>query len=46
VDINAIASGLVALYDGLTIGKIIGISETHNKKAWNETINAVLSSLR
>jgi TetR/AcrR family transcriptional repressor of uid operon len=46
VDVNAIAAGLVALYDGLTIGKTIGISETYNKKAWNETIRAVLSSLR
>lgn len=46
VDVNAIAAGLVALYDGLTIGKTIGISETFNKKAWNETIKAVLSSLR
>lgn len=46
VDVNAIAAGLVALYDGLTIGKTIGISETYNKKAWNETIMAVLSSLR
>jgi TetR/AcrR family transcriptional regulator, repressor for uid operon len=46
VDINAIAAGLVALYDGLTIAKTIGISETYNKKAWNETIKAVLSSLR
>jgi TetR/AcrR family transcriptional regulator, repressor for uid operon len=46
VDVNAIAAGLVALYDGLTIGKTIGISETYNKKAWNETIKAVLSSLR
>lgn len=46
VDVNAISAGLVALYDGLTIGKTIGISETYNKKAWNETIKAVLSSLR
>lgn len=46
VDVNAIAAGLVALYDGLTIGKTIGISETYNKKAWKETIKAVLSSLR
>jgi TetR/AcrR family transcriptional repressor of uid operon len=46
VDVNAIAAGLVALYDGLTIGKTIGISETYKKKAWNETIKAVLSSLR
>ena len=46
VDVNAIAAGLVALYDGLTIGKTIGISETYNKKAWNETTKAVLSSLR
>lgn len=46
VDVNAISAGLVALYDGLTIGKTIGISETYNKKAWIETIKAVLSSLR
>ncbi|MGI8831720.1 MAG: TetR/AcrR family transcriptional regulator [Nitrososphaeraceae archaeon] len=46
IDIDAIALGLVSLYDGLSISKIIGISETQNKKSWNETIKAILSSLR
>lgn len=46
IDIDAIAVGLVSLYDGLSISKIIGISEAQNKKSWNETIKAILSSLR
>ena len=32
IDVNAIASGLVALHDGLTISKLLGISENYNKK--------------
>jgi TetR/AcrR family transcriptional repressor of uid operon len=46
IDVNAVALGLVALYDGLTIDKIIGINESQNEKAWNVTIKAILSSLR
>ena len=46
IDVDAIAIGLVSLYDGLSISKIIGISEAQNKKSWNETIKAILSSLR
>lgn len=46
IDIDAMAIGLVSLYDGLSISKIIGISEAQNKKSWNETIKAILSSLR
>jgi TetR/AcrR family transcriptional regulator, repressor for uid operon len=46
IDIDAVAVGLVSLYDGLSISKIIGISEAQNKKSWNETIKAILSSLR
>lgn len=41
IDVNAIASGLVALYDGLTISRLLGISENSNKKAWTETIRAI-----
>ena len=44
IDIDAVAVGLVSLYDGLSISKIIGISEAQNKKSWNETIKAILSS--
>jgi TetR/AcrR family transcriptional regulator, repressor for uid operon len=46
IDIDAVAIGLVSLYDGLSISKIIGISEAQNKKSWNETIKAILSNLR
>jgi TetR/AcrR family transcriptional regulator, repressor for uid operon len=46
IDVNAVALGLVALYDGLTVDKIIGINESQNKKAWNVTMKAILSSLR
>ena len=46
MDIDAVALGLVALYDGLTVDKIIGINESQNEKAWNVTIKAILSSLK
>jgi hypothetical protein len=45
MDVNAIASGLVALYDGLTISKLLGISEYHNKKAWIQTIRAIFTGI-
>jgi TetR/AcrR family transcriptional repressor of uid operon len=46
IDIDVVALGLVALYDGLTVDKIIGINESQNEKAWNVTIKAILSSLK
>jgi TetR/AcrR family transcriptional regulator, repressor for uid operon len=46
IDIDAVALSLVALYDGLTVDKIIGINECQNEKAWNFTIKAILSSLK
>jgi hypothetical protein len=46
IDVSSVALGLVALYDGLTVDKIIGINESQNEKAWNITIKAILSSLR
>ena len=46
VDLDAIATGLVAIYDGLTVSKIMGVSETYNKKAWNETMKAIISSMK
>jgi TetR/AcrR family transcriptional regulator, repressor for uid operon len=45
VDVNAIASGLVALYDGLTISKLLGISEDYNKKTWAQTIRAIFTGI-
>ncbi|MDQ3838693.1 MAG: TetR/AcrR family transcriptional regulator [Thermoproteota archaeon] len=46
VDLDAIATALVAIYDGLTVSKIMGVSETYNKKAWNETMKAIISSMK
>lgn len=45
VDVNAIACGLVSLYDGLSLSKIIGISNDFNKRAWTETIKSIFASL-
>ena len=45
MDVNAIASGLVALYDGLTISKLLGISEQYNKKTWSQTIRAIFTGI-
>jgi TetR/AcrR family transcriptional repressor of uid operon len=45
IDVNAIASGLVALYDGLTISKLLGISEDYNKKTWAQTIRAIFTGI-
>lgn len=45
VNVNAIACGLVSLYDGLSLNKIIGISNDFNKRAWAETVKAIFASL-
>jgi len=45
IDTRAVATGLVALYDGLTINKLLGTNELHNKKAWTETVKAIISGL-
>ena len=45
MDVNSIASGLVALYDGLTISKLLGISEHYNKKTWTQTIRAIFTGI-
>jgi TetR/AcrR family transcriptional regulator, repressor for uid operon len=42
IDANAIAVGLVSLYDGLTVNNLLGVSEDCNKKAWVETIRAII----
>jgi TetR/AcrR family transcriptional repressor of uid operon len=45
IDVYALASGLVSLFDGLTLSKIVGISNDFNKKAWTETIKAIFASI-
>src|ERR687885_273835 len=45
VDTYAIASGLVALYDGLAVSKFLGIGDNLNKKAWAETVKAIITGM-
>ena len=41
VDLASIASGMIALYDGLYLNKIIGINHKENKKVWVKTMLAL-----
>lgn len=45
VDIKAISSGLVSLFNGLSISKVSGISEASNKQVWKETIRAIFKGI-
>ncbi len=45
LDVDALAIGLVALYDGLTLERIIGTSDAHNRNAWIETIRAIIAGI-
>jgi TetR/AcrR family transcriptional regulator, repressor for uid operon len=45
IDTKAIASGLVSLYNGLSLSKVLGISETQNKQTWIETVRAIFNGI-
>ena len=45
IDTEAIASGLVALYNGLAVSKFLGISGNLNKKSWVGTVKAIISGI-
>lgn len=45
VDASGLASAFVALYDGLTASKMLGIGEANNKKAWVAMVRAVIDSI-
>ena len=45
VDIKAISAGLVSLFNGLSISKVSGMSESDNKQAWKETIRAIFKGM-
>ena len=45
IDTEAIASGLVALYNGLAVSKFLGISGNLNKKSWLGTVKAIISGI-
>jgi TetR/AcrR family transcriptional regulator, repressor for uid operon len=44
-DIKAIAAGLVSLFDGLSISKVLGISESKNKQAWIGTVKTIFNGI-
>ncbi|MGI0026108.1 MAG: TetR/AcrR family transcriptional regulator [Nitrososphaera sp.] len=45
VDASGLASAFVALYDGLTASKMLGIGEANNKKAWVAMVRAVIDGI-
>jgi AcrR family transcriptional regulator len=45
IDVNGLASAFLALYDGLTVSKMLGISEASNKKAWAAMARAVMECI-
>ena len=42
---KAIASGLVSLYNGLSLSRVLGLSETLNKQIWLDTVRAIFNGL-
>ena len=45
VDASGLASAFVALYDGLTASKMLGVGEANNKKAWMAMVRAVMEGI-
>ncbi|MDQ3852916.1 MAG: TetR/AcrR family transcriptional regulator [Thermoproteota archaeon] len=45
IDKDAIASGLIGLYEGLIINKVMGAQDSSNKKAWSDTIRAIFAGI-
>ena len=45
VDLRAISAGLVSLFNGLSVSKVSGMSESSNKQAWKETIKAIFKGM-
>lgn len=44
VDAASLAIALVALYDGLAVNRMLGISEVTNKKAWVTALKAIIAA--
>ena len=42
---KAIASGLVSLYNGLSLSRVLGLSESLNKQTWLDTVRAIFSAI-
>lgn len=45
IGVESISSGLVALYDGLTLSKVLKMNNDFNKKVWTETIKSIFTTL-
>jgi TetR/AcrR family transcriptional regulator, repressor for uid operon len=45
VDASGLASAFVALYDGLTASKMLGVGEANNRKAWIAMVRAVIDGI-
>ncbi len=45
IDCSGLASAFVALYDGLTASKMLGIGEANNRKAWLAMVRAVMDGI-
>jgi TetR/AcrR family transcriptional regulator, repressor for uid operon len=45
IDKDAIASGLIGLYEGLVLDKVTGADDSTNKKAWSDTIRAIFAGI-
>lgn len=45
VDPSGLASAFVALYDGLTASKMLGVGEASNRKAWIAMVRAVIDGI-
>lgn len=43
VDAASLAIALVALYDGLAVNRMLGISDSTNKKAWVAMVKAIIA---
>ena len=41
VDMNALSSGIIGLFDGLFLSEVIGTNHEDNKKAWIKTMMAI-----
>ena len=42
---KAIASGLVSLYNGLSLSRVLGLSEPLNKQIWLDTVRAIFNGI-
>ena len=45
VDVSGLASAFVALYDGLAVSRILGVSDAANKKSWVAMVRAVMTGI-